>query len=67
VPVLIVSARGDGYLPPADARELLRRAGSSHKQLALFPGNYHGWDLLSAAPYHAKASRVVIDFLHRYS
>jgi pimeloyl-ACP methyl ester carboxylesterase len=31
VPVLIVSARGDGYLPPADARELLRRAGSSHK------------------------------------
>jgi dienelactone hydrolase len=67
VPFLIVSARDDGYLPPADARQLLRRAGSTHKQLALFPGGYHGWDLLSAAPYRAKASRVVIDFLHRYS
>jgi alpha-beta hydrolase superfamily lysophospholipase len=67
VPFLIVSARDDGYLPPADARQLLRRAGSTQKQLALFPGGYHGWDLLSAAPYRAKASRVVIDFLHRFS
>lgn len=67
VPFLIVSARDDGYLPPAGARELLRRARSARKQLALFPGGYHGWDLLSSAPYRARVSRVVIDFLRRYS
>lgn len=66
-PFLIVSARDDGYLPPADARRLLRLAGSAHKQLALFPGNYHGWDILSAAPYRAAASKDVIAFLRRYS
>jgi pimeloyl-ACP methyl ester carboxylesterase len=67
VPFLIVAARQDPYLPRAEARELKRRAGSAHSQLALFPGGYHGWDLLSFAPYRARASRVVIDFLHRYS
>jgi pimeloyl-ACP methyl ester carboxylesterase len=67
VPFLIVGARQDAYLPPAEARELERKAGSAHKHLALFPGGFHGWDLLSYASYRARASRVVIDFLHRYS
>jgi pimeloyl-ACP methyl ester carboxylesterase len=63
-PFLILGSREDGYLLPRDARELERRAGSEHKRLVLFPGGYHGWDILDVAPYHARASRLLIDFLH---
>lgn len=66
VPLLILGSRDDGYLPPSDARVLERRAASTHKQLLLFPGAYHGWDILDIAPYRARASRVVLAFLRRY-
>lgn len=65
-PFLILGSRLDGLLLPADARRLLRAAGSQHKRLVLFSGGEHGWDLVTSAPYHARASRIVIDFLHRY-
>jgi pimeloyl-ACP methyl ester carboxylesterase len=64
-PFLILGSREDGYLSVEDARSLERRAGSAYKHLALFPGGYHGWDLVGLAPYHARASRVLIDFLRR--
>jgi pimeloyl-ACP methyl ester carboxylesterase len=66
-PFLILGSREDGYLLPADARKLERRAGSTHKRLVLFPGGDHGWDLFYSAPYRARASRIVMDFLRRYS
>jgi pimeloyl-ACP methyl ester carboxylesterase len=65
-PFLILGSRLDGYLTPADARELLRRAGSEHKRLVLFPGGEHGWDILYNSAERARASRIVIDFLRRY-
>ncbi len=65
-PLLILGSRQDGYLPVADARALIRRAGSSHKQLALFPGSYHGWDLFSLSSSRASASRAVIAFLRPF-
>lgn len=65
-PLLILGSREDGYLSVDQARSLERRAGSSYKRLALFPGGYHGWDLVGLAPYHERSSRVLIDFLrHR--
>ncbi len=66
-PFLVVGSREDGYLPPSDARELLQRAGSSHKRLVLFLGDFHGWDLFSLSPDRARASAVVIDFLRKYA
>jgi pimeloyl-ACP methyl ester carboxylesterase len=66
VPFLILGSRLDGFLTPSDARKLLRRAGSRDKRLVLLPGGYHGWDLVTTAPYHARASRIVVDFLRRY-
>jgi pimeloyl-ACP methyl ester carboxylesterase len=65
-PFLILASRQDGFLLPADARRLERRAGSQHKRLVLFPGGDHGWDLFSVSPDRARASRTVIDFLRRY-
>ena len=67
VPFLILGSREDGYLPVTDARELLKRAASTHKRLVLFEGGDHGWDILTISPSHARASRIVIDFLHRYA
>lgn len=48
---LVVAARRDYYLDAADARRLVRDAGSTDKQLALYFGSYHGWDLLEQAPF----------------
>ena len=64
--VLILGSREDGFLPTPDARALLRRAGSPHKRLVLFPGGDHGWDILENAPYRARVNAVVQDFLRRY-
>lgn len=64
-PLLILGSREDGYLSVDQARSLELSAGSSYKRLALFPGGYHGWDLVALAPYHERASRVLIDFLRR--
>lgn len=66
VPFLILGSREDGYLPPSDARALEQRAASPHKRLVLFPGGYHGWDILDIAPYRARAKRIVLAFLRRY-
>jgi pimeloyl-ACP methyl ester carboxylesterase len=65
VPFLILGSREDGYLSVEDAKALERRAGSAHKRLVLFPGGYHGWDLVDLAPYHERASRVLLAFLRR--
>jgi pimeloyl-ACP methyl ester carboxylesterase len=65
-PLLILGSREDGFLPVTDAKSLERRAGSADKRLALFPGGYHGWDLVGLAPYRERASRVLIDFLRHH-
>jgi pimeloyl-ACP methyl ester carboxylesterase len=65
-PFLILGSRQDGYLPTSDARTLLRRAGSPHKRLVLFPGGDHGWDILEIAPHRSRANAVVQAFLRRY-
>ena len=65
-PFLALNSRQDGIALASDARELVRRAGSAHKQLVLFPGGDHGWDMLDIAPYRARASAIVIHFLRQY-
>jgi pimeloyl-ACP methyl ester carboxylesterase len=54
-PLLIVGSREDGYLSVAAARSLERRASSAYKRLALFPGGYHGWDLVGRATASGQA------------
>lgn len=53
-PLLVVASRRDYYLDAADAKRLVRAAGSADKQLALYPGSYHGWDLLERAPFRQR-------------
>jgi dienelactone hydrolase len=50
-PLLVLASRQDYYLDAADAKRVLRAAGSQDKQLALYPGFNHGWDLLERASF----------------
>jgi pimeloyl-ACP methyl ester carboxylesterase len=50
-PLLVMGSRQDYYLDAAAARRLVSAAGSTDKQLVLYPGYAHGWDLLYQAPF----------------
>ena len=63
VPLLVVAGRRDPLLNAADAQRLVRAAGSTDKRVAVFPGIYHGWDLLDSAPYRARVRRLLLDWL----
>jgi pimeloyl-ACP methyl ester carboxylesterase len=62
-PLLIVGSRDDRYLPVPDALRLLRRAGSHDKRTALYPGAFHGWQLVEDAPYAAKVRALVLAWM----
>ena len=62
-PLLIVGSRADRYLPVPDALRLLRRAGSHDKRIALYPGAFHGWQLVEDAPYAAKVRALVLAWM----
>ena len=63
MPVLYVAAKEDPLTPSADVtrmRAALRSRGSS---VHVFPGTFHGWDLLYLAPYRAKVEALIRRFL----
>jgi pimeloyl-ACP methyl ester carboxylesterase len=63
MPVLYVAARDDGLTPPADVtrfRSALHRPGD---KVAVFPGTWHGWQLVYFAPYKAQVAALVRSFL----
>jgi alpha-beta hydrolase superfamily lysophospholipase len=66
-PLLIVGSRHDRYLPVSDALALLRRAGTEDKRTALYPGGFHGWDIVEDAPYAARARALVLQWLRARS
>jgi pimeloyl-ACP methyl ester carboxylesterase len=63
VPVLYVAARDDPLTPPADVKRMRTALRSKGSSVNVFPGNYHGWDLLYVAPYHAQVDRLIRGFL----
>ena len=65
-PLLIVGSRHDRYLSVADAHLLDRRAGSRDKRVALYPGGFHGWDLVEDAPYAGKVRALVLAWLRAH-
>jgi dienelactone hydrolase len=67
VPFLFVGSESDGYVIGSEARRLTRAVGSKDKQVHLFPGGYHGWDLLDAAPYRARVKSLLLGWLHTHA
>ncbi|HEY7397761.1 MAG TPA: alpha/beta fold hydrolase [Gaiellaceae bacterium] len=66
-PLLLVGSREDRYLSVADALKLLHRAGSRDKRTALYPGAFHGWQLVEDAPYAARVRALVLAWLRSRS
>jgi hypothetical protein len=65
-PLLVVAGRTDSFLDAGDAHKLTREAGSDDKRVAVFPGGYHGWDLLDVAPYRARVRALLLDWLDEH-
>jgi len=65
VPFLFVGSEADGYVLGPDARRLTRAVGSTDKQVHIFRGGYHGWDLLDVAPYRARVKALLLDWLRQ--
>jgi alpha-beta hydrolase superfamily lysophospholipase len=66
VPFLFVGSEADGYVIGSDARRLTRAVGSKDKQVHIFQGGYHGWDLLDAAPYRARVKALILSWLAQH-
>jgi pimeloyl-ACP methyl ester carboxylesterase len=62
-PLLVLAPRQDYYLDAADAKRLVRAAASPDKQLALFPGYSHGWNLLEQAPFKQRVWSRLLGWL----
>jgi alpha-beta hydrolase superfamily lysophospholipase len=63
VPFLFVGSEADGYVLGSEARRLTRAVGSKDKQVHVFGGGYHGWDLLDSAPYRGRVKALILDWL----
>ena len=63
VPVLFVAAKQDSLVPAADVARMHAALHSKGSEVVIFPGGYHGWDLLYLAPYRAKVAALVNGFV----
>jgi len=66
-PLLVMLARHDGYTSVVSEGRFVRAASSPDKELKVYPGDWHGWDLLYHAPYRARVNALVLDFLREHS
>ncbi len=64
-PLLVITSTDDRYLDAADARRLFAAARSTRKTLRIYPGRYHGWDILYASPHRRQAQAALLAFLRR--
>jgi alpha-beta hydrolase superfamily lysophospholipase len=65
LPFLLVASENDPYLDGPSAHRLYRAVASTHKQVAVFPGSYHGWDLLDVAPYRTQVKALILGWIMR--
>jgi alpha-beta hydrolase superfamily lysophospholipase len=65
VPFLFVGSEADGYVLGSDARRLTRAVGSKDKQVHIFAGGFHGWDLLDVAPYRARVKALILGWIRQ--
>jgi pimeloyl-ACP methyl ester carboxylesterase len=64
VPFLVLASKDDHWLLGPEARTLVRAAASRDKQVVVYPGYRHGWDLLYKPPTRP-ADTVLGEFLRR--
>src|SRR5215211_3044157 len=62
-PLLIVAGRDDPYADEQTSKQVLDEAGSVDKQLLVYPGPWHGWELVQTAPTAAAARADIFRWL----
>jgi pimeloyl-ACP methyl ester carboxylesterase len=66
-PFLYIGSRSDHRAPFAEARTIVRNAGSRDKRTVFYRGSLHGWDLVQGAPFAGKTRTLILDWIHRHS
>ncbi|HEX6699091.1 MAG TPA: alpha/beta fold hydrolase [Gaiellaceae bacterium] len=66
-PLLLLGSRQDHYLTVPEARQLLHRSGSNDKRLVLYPGGFHGWQIVEEAPYATRARALVLRWIRAHA
>jgi alpha-beta hydrolase superfamily lysophospholipase len=64
-PFLFLGSRNDRRVPVAEARGIFRRVGAKDKRIALYPGVWHGWQLVDSAPFAPQVRALIIDWIRR--
>lgn len=63
VPLLVLASRDDHWCTGADARTIVRDAASHDKRATVYPGAWHGWDMLVDPPFAAGARALVVGWI----
>lgn len=66
-PFLYIGSRSDYRAPLAEARTIVRTAGSRDKRSIFYRGSLHGWELVQSAPFAAKNRTLILDWIYRRS
>lgn len=66
-PFLYVGAREDWRASEAEARSVFRLVGAADKQIVLYPGSMHGWDLVEQPPYGDRARALILRWIRARS
>ncbi len=66
-PFLYIGSRSDYRAPLAEARTIVRTAGSRDKRSIFYRGSLHGWELVQSAPFAAKNRTLIHDWIQRHS
>jgi hypothetical protein len=59
-PFLYIGTRDDWRAPRLEALSVFGMIGSADKQIVLYAGSMHGWDLVGQPPYGARTRALIL-------
>jgi hypothetical protein len=62
-PFLYVGSRDDSRAPQAEARSVFHAVGAADKQIVLYAGSVHGWDLVEQPPYGERTQKLILTWI----
>jgi dienelactone hydrolase len=66
-PFLYVGTRDDWRAPLKEALRIFRSVGAHDKRTAFYPGSWHGWDLVTIAPFARRTRTLVLAWIRSRS
>jgi pimeloyl-ACP methyl ester carboxylesterase len=66
-PFLYIGSKDDWRAPLAEARAIVRKAGSRDKRSIFYRGSLHGWELVQTAPFARRTRTLIVDWIHRHA